>query len=286
MRKEAPIAACLGRAKRRCYNFFMSFEPIDLSELSKEREEELAKIYRYDLFKTMFYRPNLFEHGYRVMWLVEDLLRVVPNYIDIDPIKARVMAFVHDDAEVIVTDIASSRKKQMTKTEKEAFLRAEEDASREIGKRFGPTIAGYDYTELLLEAMQKNTPEAQLVEFADKTEAYNETMHEIFAGNFTFIFPLCHTVRSISTIVDNLSHLQDPAKKSEHPFFGRDIYAPMEGKFLITKDKGGPTMQPHTKESIRETLEYFPHHDHWRKVMLERGGERAEKWLTEQREVF
>lgn len=264
----------------------MDLTPLDFNSIPSARKIELEKIERYDLFKTMYYRTNLWQHSHRVMWLVEDVLETKGDYLEVDHDKARVMAYIHDDPEIIITDIAGPRKDQMSKREKDEYHRAEEDAAKEIGRWFGPKICGYDYAELLLDMSRLVSPESQLVNFLDKAEAHSETMHEMFAGNYTFTFATCHTVRKLTSLKRDMPHLENFVRESKHPFAEFEVQVPMTGQFMITKDSNSPFMKPHTRDSLKDDVKFYPHYDHWRKVMQEKGGESAVLWLTEQKESF
>src|SRR3989344_3516771 len=96
----------------------MQFKPISF-EGFYGREDELKKVIRYHKYVPMFYRTNLQMHSNRVLWLVEDLIplakKVYGSKFDIE--KARTLAKVHDDAEVITGDVQLGHKLQMSSSE-------------------------------------------------------------------------------------------------------------------------------------------------------------------------
>lgn len=264
----------------------MQFREIDVSHFPPEREKKLKEIYRFSLFKTVFYRQNLWVHSQRVSWIVEDLLPLAESFLHIDPEKARTLALVHDDAEIITGDIQAGHKAQMSKEELEEIDRREEEAIETLAERYPKEINSYTYRELLRSALKKDTLEAQLVSYADKLDAYGETVHEMLAGNTTLITSFAFYTRVLSTFHLHYPELAEFLKKSEHPFTGLDIASPMAAGEQITKETYASSFKPHTKESIHKTTDTLPLYDRWREVNMHKGGGEAELWLTEQRERF
>ena len=93
----------------------MRFAPIDLSAFPAERERTLKSIYRYRMFETILYRSNLWMHSLRMLWLVEEMSSLAQKHLSVDIEKARAMALVHDDAEIITGDIQAGVKALMSK---------------------------------------------------------------------------------------------------------------------------------------------------------------------------
>lgn len=263
----------------------MQFKQIDLSVFPKEREEQMKKLYRYSLFRPMYYRPNLWQHSHRVSWLVEDMLPAAMKAMEIDPEKARVMGMVHDDAELKTGDLMSSTKAQMSLKEKEEFEKQEIQAGFDLAEEFGvKKVHGYDYAGLLEEMVHRTTPESQLIAFADKLDAYNETMHEIMAGNWQpMIFSIVHTSRNTFGLRFKHPHLMTFIKNAKHPFTELDIFMPETGNRYIEKAFFDKHAVPHTRENLDFESGIFTWYDHWKKIMVSKGDESI-SWLTDQKE--
>jgi 5'-deoxynucleotidase YfbR-like HD superfamily hydrolase len=77
----------------------------------KNREEDLRKITRYQNYSVMFYRTNLFTHSKRVAWLVQEMIPFAQaTWQDFNGQKAKFLALVHDDQEIIMGDIPAGNK--------------------------------------------------------------------------------------------------------------------------------------------------------------------------------
>src|SRR3989338_3972028 len=157
-----------------------------------EREEKLRSIMRYSMFEVMYYRPSVWIHAQRVSWIVEELVPIAGKYFkNFDGEKARILALVHDDAEIITGDIQAGHKARMSKKELAVVHNSEHEAIRKLATRYPTTVGGYSYKQLLMEASRKDTPhassEAKLVTYADRLDAFCESLHEVFAGNLSFI---------------------------------------------------------------------------------------------------
>ena len=152
------------------------------------RDRDLRAVTRYSLYKVMLYRSNLFTHAHRTATLVRAInplaVKILgPSY---NPLKAELIALVHDDAEIEFGDIQAGNKSKMTAAQLSKVRQAEEQAIEKVAARFPKTIAGYTYKTLLQEAADYSSPEAQVVCYADKYDALGEALHEIFAGNYYF----------------------------------------------------------------------------------------------------
>jgi hypothetical protein len=146
------------------------------------RETGLRKITRYHIYHPMFYRTNDWSHARHVHWIV----RFLGRFATFDQIRAEAMALVHDDAELLIGDEQAGNKAKMEPEQLAAIESKEREAIDALAKRFPATLGGYPYRGLLLEAIGRKSPEAQLVQFADKFDAFGEALHEITAGNLRF----------------------------------------------------------------------------------------------------
>jgi 5'-deoxynucleotidase YfbR-like HD superfamily hydrolase len=170
----------------------MEFQNISLSDFIG-REDELKKIKRFLKYPTMFYRTDLVIHTERVLAIAEELLPLAIKTLDnFDPELVRVLALVHDDAEIVTGDVQLYDKLRMTSEQLAQLDKEEEKALELLAKRFPEKINGYVYKEVLKLPIKKEKVEAQFISLCDKLDAYGESFHEIYAGNRYFINP-CET---------------------------------------------------------------------------------------------
>lgn len=153
------------------------------------RDEALREVKRYSNYAVMLYRSNLYTHAYRTAALVR---AINPYAVKVfgwkyDPVKAEVLALVHDDAEIIFGDVVAGHKYNMTKSQLEAVRTAERLAIKTIAKRFPEIIGRYNYEQLLSEAESHSSLESQVMNYADKYDALGEALHEVYAGNENFV---------------------------------------------------------------------------------------------------
>jgi 5'-deoxynucleotidase YfbR-like HD superfamily hydrolase len=139
------------------------------------RTQDLRAIVRYNLYPVMFYRTNLLLHSQRVAWIMDELNLTAERVFGAgyDTRRARVLSLVHDDAEIVMGDIQAGNKGNMTATQL-----AEVD----------------DFTHESLES--------QVVQFADKFDAFGEALHEVFAGNRCFVTNVVNEYGRIPTPVE------------------------------------------------------------------------------------
>lgn len=258
------------------------YKDIDFSHFPKEREEKLKSIYRYAIFDTMLYRSNLWMHTHRVLWLLEDVLPFAQKYLDLDPEKARAIALVHDDAEMITGDVPVGHKIRMNKDELAVLVSNEAAAITELAAMYPQELHGYPYETLLLHSLHKDCIEAQLVSFIDKVDAFCEDFHELYAGNVSII-------RSIMLYTDLFAHFAEkfPALKEllvqkDHPLiYLKDRIRPMQ----IESKRYTDHSKPYTKETLNFESD-FPFYNRWRAVVIAKGGEEGLSWLLDQKEYL
>lgn len=260
---------------------------IDLSIFPPERESRLKEIYRYNLFEVLFYRSNDWMHEHRVFWITEELAQLLSPHTSFDAEKARTLALVHDDAEILTGDVQAGHKAQMTAEELAAVDRAEEEAIERLTETYPKEVNGYSYRQLLTEALKKDTFESQLVSYADKFDAYGEGMHELLAGNITLLTSFAFYTRFFSQVKTRLPLLVpalDGAGKS--PFIYPFIQSPLPGNQVTIEHYRSFSGKPHTEETLAIDTVRFPFYDAWKKVVLNRGGEEGKDWLLTQREFM
>ncbi|OHA89707.1 MAG: hypothetical protein A2741_02020 [Candidatus Zambryskibacteria bacterium RIFCSPHIGHO2_01_FULL_43_27] len=255
------------------------YKEIDLSIFPPERETGLKNLYRYSMFEVMFYRPNLWEHSHRVSWLVEELAPVAQKYFDIDIEKARVLALVHNDAEMITGDVQAGHKARMTEEKLKVIELAEEKAIEILAEKYPKQVHGYEYRDLLMRALKKDSIEAQLVMYTDKLDALCESMHELFAGNLSFIRSMMFYVDIFAQFPKKFPQLTSLLSNKDSPFVyikDRTNLDKSEYKRYKQLDK------PYTQDSIVLETD-FPFYDSWKKMVIKRG---KIDWLLNQRELL
>lgn len=260
----------------------MPLTTVDFSAFPKDREDGLKRIQRYSMFEVMFYRSSLWQHSHRVHWIVEELLLLTDGVIEIDKEKTRVLALVHDDAEMLTGDIQAGHKAKMTPQELAVLDANEEKAAHELAAKYPKTVHGYDYDSLLIDAVRKDCVEAQVVGYADKFDAYCESLHEVFAGNLGLIWSVMFYEHWLPSYAIKYPSLL-PLTKVISSFIvaGDNRFQPslVEGKNYEWLGK------PHTEESIKHPTE-FGFYDAWREMVQRRGGNEGKQWLLEQKEFL
>lgn len=255
------------------------FAEIDMSAFPPDREESLKKIMRYSRFERMDYRSSLWNHAWRMLWLVEAIAPIAQKHLAIDIEKARVMALVHDDAEIITGDIQAGVKALMTMEETAAMDRGEEDAIRELSNRYPKTVHGYLYSQLLTEMLHKDSIESQFVSYIDKFDAFNESMHEYHAGNVGFLPSIMFYVRSVTEFPYKFPALAAFLADTTSPI----TYVKNQNNLGLIRADHYADLKPHTKDSLSKTTG-FPFYDEWKRIVVTRGGDEGVRWLTEVRE--
>jgi 5'-deoxynucleotidase YfbR-like HD superfamily hydrolase len=259
----------------------------DIFKDFKGREKALRNIIRWAIKPVMFYRPNLLTHGKHVYWLIKDIAphikKVFPKF---ETERALMMALVHDDPEIIVGDVQAGSKLKMTKAQLKDLNEKEEQAIDKISKRFPKKVGEYIYKDLLIEAHNKKTLEAQIVNFVDKMDAFGEALHEVFAGNILF------TQKSSSEYGNDIptpvqfyidfhrAHekkvpLLTPLFATKESFFAN----PEERDFTAIANEG----IVHSLESLKTQSRYF-HYDLWKRIILKHADEEEIKNLITQKE--
>jgi 5'-deoxynucleotidase YfbR-like HD superfamily hydrolase len=240
------------------------------------REGGMKSIKRYDGKRPMYYRSDLWIHGDRVAWLVDEISPFVSKvFHTYDPLKARVLALTHDDAELITGDIQLNEKMRMT-PEETADLQRKEAEAIEILCGIAPEfIFGYSYRRLLTHAMNKDCLEAQVVSFCDKLDAgIGESLHEIFAGNVRFS-RICYNYENILLkIGDKFPDLRR-LFMYDHPL----LRVPVHGDYVALAHGGSP----HTPLPLRRRTR-IPHYNFWRDLTLDHMGEEGVEVLTKMQE--
>jgi 5'-deoxynucleotidase YfbR-like HD superfamily hydrolase len=250
-----------------------------MSAFPPEREAGLKGLSRYSMFELMYYRPNLWQHSHRVLWLIEALAPIAQTYLQIDIEKARIMGFVHDDAEMVTGDIQAGHKARMSAEELAKLDQNEERAAAELAARYPKEVHGYNYESLLVEMVRKESIESMLVSYADKLDAYCESMHELHAGNMSLLRSTMFYVKAMTLFPTKFPPLREFLADTSSPLIDTaDRLNPDISKAELYAD-----LAPYTEESIRRQTD-FPFYNEWRRMNIARGGEEGVRWLIEQRE--
>ncbi len=236
------------------------------------RDSDLINITRYNLYPVMFYRTNLLIHSHRVAWIVRTINPTAQKIFgaSYDVNKAEILAYVHDDAEIIMGDVQAGNKNNMTALQLADVQKMEIGAIKKISNRFPELVGAYDYTTLLNEAMNHSSLEAQVLQYADKFDALGEALHEVYGGNVLWTQNVINEYGTIPTPLeyywsfferfeDKYPQLQ-PLLATNIPIF--QSIPPFDQQ---TAAMGG---QLHSPDSIRKTKSYAPY-SNWLKINLD-----------------
>lgn len=255
-----------------------------LKELSSflGRETELRNVKRYSLYHTMWYRTDLWIHTRRVAWIVEELVPLAQKVFkqSFDPEKAIVLALVHDDAEMVFGDIQAGNKAKMSKEELEKIKQLEQNAIEDLAKKYPTKLGRFDYKDLLLEAVDKTSLEAMLVNWADKYDAFCEALHEIYAGNKLWTINVENEYGKIDLPTEYyMKYFNSFEKKFPR---SRDLFLEKNNWFSIPEEPKIFDIVDqhiaHTEESLKTKRNYYPY-DQWVALTLSRGTEEDRKNL-------
>ncbi len=257
------------------------FQKIDLTVFPKEREIALKNICRYSMFDVFFYRSNLWVHNNRVLWILEEIIPIAKKYFKFDVEKARILALVHDDAEIITGDIQAGHKALMSKKELAEIAKDERQAVDELVKIYPKTVHGYSYKHLLMHSLKKDCIEAQLVSYADKIDAYCESTHELLAGNITAIRSVMFYTKVRLEFPKKFPQLAQFLLNKESYFIDTESRSLLQVK---PKNYKGLN-KPFTKETIRTKTDLL-FYNSWKNVVIKKGGKEGLNYLITQKEFL
>lgn len=253
------------------------------------RDDDLRRIERYSMYTVMLYRSNLYTHSQRVATLVKNMRLAAERSFgkDYDSKKAEIMAFVHDDAEIIFGDVQAGNKSKMTPAQLSTVKKAEEDAIKTVSKRFPSQIGGYDYRKLLEEYKDYSSLESQVVCYADKYDALGEALHEVYAGNTFFVTNVTNQYGTIPTPLEYYTKFfrdfQDKFPDTKKLFdqtldmFELVDYQPKAYRIIAKRGK------LHTRRSVK-TVTGDTHYDVWKRAVLGCGDDETIEALYIQKE--
>jgi 5'-deoxynucleotidase YfbR-like HD superfamily hydrolase len=237
---------------------------IDFTDFPPTREEILKTIMRYSMFDAMYYRTSVWTHAHRVLGLLEEILPIVGQHFpSFDPEKARVLALIHDDAEIITGDIQAGHKSRMTPEQLAQVALNEETAVEQLAERYPKTIHGYNYKELLQHAARKDCIEAIIVSYVDKVDGYCESMHEVLAGNLSFTRAVIFYVDIFANFPIKHPELKDFLKSKDSPIINIKDRIPL---LEVKGNRFASFGKPHTEESLKFETD-FPFYNTWKKFI-------------------
>ncbi len=242
-----------------------------LKDFPREREEKLRNIKRYSMFDVFYYRSTLWHHSLRVFYFVDEFADVVKNaLLELDLNKARILALVHDDAEIITGDVQLGHKQRMTYEQLKEVEKNEMKAIEKISEIYPKEVGEYNYRDLLYSALKKDTIEAQLVSYADKLDAYCESLHEVFGGNISALRAVINYVGVLKDVKEKFPALK-PIFNHERSFLTTtDFYT---DPWRVHKENYAHLGKPHTLENIRKETEFVLYNT-WKNLVLDNlGGE-------------
>ncbi|MFA6585889.1 MAG: YfbR-like 5'-deoxynucleotidase [Candidatus Paceibacterota bacterium] len=240
------------------------------------REDNLRNITRYSLYDVMWYRTDLWIHSRRVAWIVKEISPLVKKVFGdkFDEKKAYISALVHDDAEMIIGDIQAGNKDTMTEEQIHKLDDLEKEAVKELVKRFPSNVDGYVYKILLDEAVNKNSLESMVVDWADKYDGFCEALHEIFAGHQLWTRNVVNKYGTISLPTD---HYMKYFSKFEKKFpESKKLFIEVNQLFKVPEfidiHKIVKLVKECTANSINKKTGYLPY-DLWISITLKNGTE-------------
>lgn len=235
------------------------------------RTEGLSRITRYSLYETMYYRGTILHHTKRVSALVKELNPYMEaTFGDLfDPIRARLLAEVHDDPEIFIGDIQAGNKEKMSVDQTNQVEAMELQAIEQLSRSLPVEIEGFNYRQLLEEAHAIQSVESQFVKYLDKYDAFGEALNEVYAGNTCFV---TNVVNEYGTIKTPTEYYIDWFARLDRDF--PELAKLFENDFpisLIPQNLNFPQIakvsQPHTPESFSKQTGN-PHYDFWKSVMI------------------
>lgn len=234
------------------------------------RDEALKKINRYSGYATMFYRTNLLSHGKHLAWLVNELAPVAQLVFNsYNPLKAELMALVHDDPEIITGDFQASYRTKLSDDELAEQKNDDLAGIKKIAERFPDEINGYRYQQLLEDYLHLNSNEALVVKYCDKLDGFCEALHEYFAGNIGFLINPIFRGQPVLVAFDYYLPIFEkwttvyPAMarlfEHVHPLLIKPEWIDIKKTTLLGS--------PHTRQSL-DSPSGYPLYDAWKKVII------------------
>ncbi len=254
-----------------------------------DREKMLDEIFRWKVCQNFFHRSSVWLHAQRVRLMVDALARVAAEFLPgYNAKKARLIAVVHDDPEILTGDHQACHKATWSAAKKRRVAKQELEAIGKLAGAFPGSIEGYNYGELLLWGHRKECAESQLMKWCDKLDSYCEATHEVLAGNNTplpmrdqdiiFLYTFTEKYPLVRPLLKRTEEEQKEKRRRKHPLLDLPI--------VIRTPLGGKA-RPHTPKSVREKTD-FPYYNRWREIILKGLGHKGMDYLVnvDQKELF
>ncbi|MCA9496309.1 MAG: hypothetical protein KC589_05180 [Nanoarchaeota archaeon] len=256
------------------------------THLPLSRKNELKEVWRFGSL-PMHHRQNLFMHYFCCEALIEKLLPELQNgkfkklfkKINLEEVKK--INQVHDDTEIIGSDIDTHTKNNMTQYQLKFHNRINEIAKIALFFRYKEEM-GNSYLHLMEKAEKKECIESQFVSLTDKIIGYGlETIHEVLSINVPFIDDGVHEryPQYLRKLENKLNHL-NKFLKSNDPLNLTSIEILSQSYNELFEIKLKNKRRKHTAKSIIKPTGIIIY-DYCVKALLEKNEEMAIKILTQ-----
>lgn len=243
------------------------------------REERLKNIYRFSIAEFFRYRSNLWYHELRVSFLTVELCKIATKLgFKLDFEYARLLSIVHDDAEMVTGDVQLGHKQHMSREQLADLDKQEELAIEKLSEEFPERVGHYVYKELLLDALHKRTLEAKVMKYADRLDAYGESLHEVLSGNLTALRPVLTYTLLLATYSETFPELMTLFEYKESPLTNYSSKRWPDRISLTHYEKMGA---PYSKVSLSEKTDLL-FYDEWKQLQLDNLGEEGVRLLVEE----
>lgn len=231
-----------------------------------ERSTPLQNIFRFSMIKPFYYASSVWLHEIRVSLLVVELAKIALELgVMINTEKARLTALVHDDAEIVMGDIQQGHKQYMTPQQLQEVDMQEAAAIKKLAQSSPLRLGGFLYEDLLTDVLHKTSLEAQLISYADRVDAYCESLHELFGGNILAVYPVLTYDRLLATYPNKFPDLQTLFAYKDSPLTN---YKQVLKTDIIDRSLAAHLNKPHTKESILLSTNYTVYNI-WKNLILQ-----------------
>jgi|GEM_PF-6188631 len=197
-------------------------------------ETDLMRVYRFEQ-EPMIHNSTLLQHVGRV----DTLTALMVSYLsraygeELDGYKITRMARNHDNPEVKTGDIPSPVKAAMTPEKKFAHTQLEREITAQQASEYAPKRYRDLYIHDWEEATAKQTPEAQLVDIADKWDGLCEVINDIRCGNDTP--EIIEVLKRYIKIIDRIKKYPIMEKLKDNPLFSFEEPITVEGVENLSK---------------------------------------------------
>lgn len=246
-----------------------------------DRATPLQNIFRFSMIKPFYYASSVWLHEIRVSLLVVELSKIAVGLgIVINAEKARLTALVHDDAEIVMGDIQQGHKQYMTSQQLQEVDAQEATAIKKLAASSPLQLGDFIYEELLTDVLHKTSIEAQLVSYADRVDAYCESLHELFGGNILAVYPVLTYDRLLATYPNKFPDLKTLFAYKDSPLTN---YKQMLKTDVIDLSLAAQLNKPHTRESIFSPTNYAVYNT-WRSLILQGVSTEGLEYLSNRRQ--